>query len=61
MPHEALWSGRFKEPLAEIALRFSSSIDIDKQLYEEDIAGSIAHAEMLAATVLPMHEEYEQP
>ena len=50
MPHEALWSGRFKEPLAEIALRFSSSIDIDKQLYEEDIAGSIAHAEMLAAT-----------
>lgn len=50
MPHEALWSGRFKEPLAEIALNFSSSIDIDKQLYDEDIAGSIAHAEMLAAT-----------
>src|SRR5512135_2044369 len=50
MPHEALWSGRFKEPLAEIALKFSSSIDIDKQLYDEDIAGSIAHAEMLAAT-----------
>ncbi len=50
MPHEALWSGRFKEPLAEIALTFSSSIDIDKQLYDEDIAGSIAHAEMLAAT-----------
>ncbi len=49
MPHEALWSGRFKEPLAEIALKFSSSIEIDKQLYEEDIAGSIAHAEMLAA------------
>jgi argininosuccinate lyase len=50
MPHEALWSGRFKEPLAEIALAFSSSIEIDKQLYDEDIAGSIAHAEMLAAT-----------
>jgi len=50
MPHETLWGGRFKEPLAEIALTFSSSIDIDKQLYEEDIAGSIAHAEMLAAT-----------
>jgi argininosuccinate lyase len=50
MPHEALWSGRFKEPLAEIALKFSSSIDVDKQLYEEDIAGSIAHVEMLAAT-----------
>ncbi len=50
MPHEALWSGRFKEPLAEIALKFSSSIDVDRQLYDEDIAGSIAHAEMLAAT-----------
>ncbi len=52
MPHEALWSGRFKEPLAEIALKFSSSIDLDKQLYEEDIAGSIAHVEMLSATKL---------
>ncbi len=52
MPHEALWGGRFKEPLAEIALKFSSSIDLDKQLYEEDIAGSIAHVEMLAATKL---------
>jgi argininosuccinate lyase len=52
MPHEALWSGRFKEPLAEIALKFSSSIDLDKQLYEEDIAGSIAHVEMLSATRL---------
>jgi argininosuccinate lyase len=50
MAHEALWSGRFKEPLAEIALKFSSSIDIDKQLYEEDIAGSIAHVEMLSAS-----------
>ncbi|MBI3586543.1 MAG: argininosuccinate lyase [Ignavibacteriales bacterium] len=50
MSHQALWSGRFKEPLSEIALNFSSSIDLDKQLYEEDIAGSIAHVEMLAAT-----------
>ncbi|MGB2868705.1 MAG: argininosuccinate lyase [Bacteroidota bacterium] len=50
MPHQALWSGRFKEPLAEIALNFSSSIDVDKDLYTEDIAGSIAHVEMLAAT-----------
>lgn len=50
MAHQALWSGRFKEPLAEIALKFSSSIDLDKQLFEEDIAGSIAHVEMLSAT-----------
>jgi len=50
MPTQTLWSGRFKEPLAEIALKFSSSIEFDKILYEEDIAGSIAHVEMLAAT-----------
>lgn len=50
MSHQALWSGRFKEPLSEIALNFSTSIDLDKQLYQEDIAGSIAHVEMLAAT-----------
>jgi argininosuccinate lyase len=49
MSHQALWSGRFKEPLAEIALKFSSSIGLDKQLFREDIAGSIAHVEMLAA------------
>jgi len=50
MAHQALWGGRFKEPLSEIALSFSSSIDLDKQLFREDIAGSIAHVEMLAAT-----------
>jgi len=50
MAHHALWSGRFKEPLSDIALKFSSSIDLDKQLYREDIAGSIAHVEMLSAT-----------
>jgi argininosuccinate lyase len=49
MPNQTLWGGRFKEPLAEIALKFSSSIEFDKILYEEDIAGSIAHVEMLAS------------
>jgi argininosuccinate lyase len=49
MAKQTLWSGRFKEPLSEIALKFSSSIDFDKLLYQEDIAGSIAHVEMLAA------------
>lgn len=49
MSSKPLWSGRFKEPLSKAALTFSSSIDLDKQLYQEDIAGSIAHVEMLAA------------
>ena len=57
MAHQPLWSGRFKEPLSEIALRFSSSIDLDRQFYEEDIAGSVAHVEMLAATKIISAED----
>ncbi len=58
MAHQQpLWSGRFKEPLSEMALKFSSSVDLDKQLYQEDIAGSIAHVEMLAAVKIISSEE----
>lgn len=44
-----LWDSRFKKPLADIALRFSSSIDLDKGLFKEDIRGGLAHVEMLVA------------
>lgn len=44
-----LWDSRFKKPLADSALRFSSSIDLDKRLFKEDIRGSLAHVEMLVA------------
>ncbi len=43
----ALWNSRFRKPLAESALRFSSSIEVDKRLFEEDIEGSKAHVCML--------------
>ncbi len=42
-----LWGGRFKKPLSEEALKFSSSFDVDKRLWKHDILGSIAHAIML--------------
>ena len=42
------WSGRFNQPLDEFISRFAASVQFDKRLYKEDIAGSIAHAEMLA-------------
>lgn len=45
----ALWSGRFTEGVSEFTQRFGASLPVDKQLYEQDIAGSIAHARMLAA------------
>lgn len=57
MANKSLWGGRFKQPLSEIALKFSSSIDLDKALYQEDIHGSIAHVEMLAACkIIPAEE-----
>ena len=43
----ALWNSRFKKPLAEIVLKFSSSIHIDGKIYNEDIDGSKAHIRML--------------
>jgi argininosuccinate lyase len=43
------WKGRFREPLDPQALRFSSSLEIDRRLVGEDIEGSIAHIGMLAA------------
>lgn len=58
MPRQSsLWSGRFKQPLSESALKFSSSIDLDKALYSEDITGSIAHVEMLSACKIITSEE----
>ena len=41
------WGGRFKKQTAEKAQKFSSSINIDKKLYKEDISGSVAYAEAI--------------
>lgn len=46
----ALWDSRFKKSLADIALKFSSSIDVDGKFYNEDIDGSKAHVRMLMKT-----------
>jgi len=42
-----LWNSRFKKPLDDIVLKFSSSIDVDGKLFNEDIDGSKAHVKML--------------
>jgi argininosuccinate lyase len=39
--------GLFRKPLDPVALKFSSSLGVDRRLYREDIEGSIAHAAML--------------
>ncbi len=54
---ELLWQSRFSEPFDREALLFSSSVDVDKILYQEDIKGSIAHVTMLSEeAILPVEE-----
>ncbi len=48
-PANSLWGGRFAGGPAEIMRRINASIDFDKRLYAEDIAGSQAHCAMLVA------------
>jgi argininosuccinate lyase len=43
-----MWGGRFGVAPDAIMQKINASIDVDKRLYAEDIAGSIAHARMLA-------------
>ncbi len=43
------WSGRFTEPVDSLVQHYTSSLAFDQRLALVDIAGSLAHAEMLAA------------
>ncbi|MDX1344374.1 MAG: argininosuccinate lyase [Sedimenticolaceae bacterium] len=42
------WAGRFNEPTDAFVEAFTASVDFDQRLAPQDIAGSIAHATMLA-------------
>lgn len=44
-----MWGGRFGEGPGDIMREINASIPFDKRLWQEDIAGSKAHADMLAA------------
>jgi argininosuccinate lyase len=43
------WSALFSEPMSELVKRYTASVDFDKRLWRADVAGSLAHAGMLAA------------
>ena len=45
----AAWSALFSEPVSELVQRYTASVGFDQRLWKADIAGSLAHAEMLAA------------
>jgi len=42
------WAGRFNEPTDAFVEAFTASVGFDRRMYKQDIAGSIAHASMLA-------------
>ena len=54
---EKLWAGRFSKALSEEANDYNASIRFDQRMYREDLTGSMAHAEMLAATGIISPEE----
>ncbi|TDQ41326.1 argininosuccinate lyase [Tepidicella xavieri] len=43
------WSALFSEPMSELVKRYTASVFFDQRLWQADIQGSLAHAEMLAA------------
>lgn len=43
------WSALFSEPVSDLVKRYTASVFFDKRMWQADIAGSLAHAEMLAA------------
>ncbi|MBJ7504506.1 MAG: argininosuccinate lyase [Ilumatobacteraceae bacterium] len=55
MNDKHLWHGRFSEAPADSLMAYTASIDFDVRLWRDDLAGSIAHAQMLGACgVLPV-------
>ena len=54
---EKLWGGRFSKTTDEMINEFQASIGFDRRMYREDIAGSIAHAAMLAKVGILSEED----
>jgi len=52
-----LWGGRFKNEESKLMEDFNSSLSFDKNLYYEDIVGSVAHVHMLANCNILSDEE----
>ena len=55
-----MWSGRFAKSNSSLMEEFNASIFFDHRLYKQDIAGSIAHVEMLAKQKIILQKEANQ-
>ena len=54
-----MWGGRFEASPDEVMEAINASIDFDRRLYAEDIAGSIAHVTMLAKQGIVSRDDAE--
>ena len=52
------WSALFSEPMSDLVKRYTASVFFDKRLWQADIAGSLAHADMLAAQKIIVAEDH---
>lgn len=52
------WSALFSEPMSDLVKRYTSSVFFDKRLWQADIMGSLAHAEMLSAQGIISAEDH---
>jgi len=55
---DKMWSGRFESAMAKSMMELSFSLDIDKELLEEDILGSLAHGKGLVEAKIISKSEY---
>ena len=55
-----LWGGRFTRNTDDLVYAFNASISFDQRLLKQDITGSLAHVDMLAATGILNEEERDR-
>ncbi|MTI08814.1 argininosuccinate lyase [Curvivirga aplysinae] len=60
MSANEMWGGRFAGGPAAIMQEINASIDFDKRMYLQDILGSKAHSDMLAATGIISEQDRDE-
>ncbi len=55
----AAWSALFSEPMSDLVKRYTASVSFDKRLWQVDIQGSLAHADMLSRQQIISAADFE--
>ncbi len=60
MAEKKMWGGRFRQKTAALVEEYTQSVSYDRLMYRQDIAGSTAHARMLARQGIIAQEDAER-